>query len=116
MLWVDKRHTLKQLHVDVFKHFRPILGEWIDWADPKTARVPTEKYNLKTTLIDFPYQPEEGKQITKAEFMEMDIEKCFDLCFPGIEQEDNNDILQMPYRLIFKDVTGYWDECHFCGE
>jgi ubiquitin carboxyl-terminal hydrolase 4/11/15 len=25
-------------------------------------------------------------------------------------------LLQQPYKIQFKDITGYWDECHYCGE
>lgn len=22
----------------------------------------------------------------------------------------------MPYKLTFKDITSYWEECHYCGK
>ena len=43
----------------------------------------------------------------------MDDEKCFELCFPGLFRSDyeNDSILfdlnDMPYKLVFKDISGY---------
>lgn len=113
MTWVDKRWSLKQLHLEVFRYFRGVIGEWIDWTDKDSDKPYDAKINLRELLINFPYS--EGK-MTKKQFMEMDIEKCFEMCFPGINKEDQDDILEMPYKIVFKDVTGYWDECHYCGQ
>ena len=51
----------------------------------------------------------------------MDDEKCFELCFPGLfkaEQEKESqlfDLTEMPYKLVFKDISGYYDDCGYCG-
>lgn len=52
----------------------------------------------------------------------MDDEKCFELCFPGLfkaEQEKESqlfDLTEMPYKLVFKDISGYYDDCGYCGQ
>jgi hypothetical protein len=38
-------------------------------------------------LLDFPYSYSEAK-ITKKEFQEMDLNKCFEMCFPGLLKGD----------------------------
>lgn len=96
----------------MFKYFRAVLGEWIEMTDPNSKK--EDKFNIKKSLIDFPYSE---TPMSRDQFMEMDVEKCYEMCFPGInEGKETDDILQMPYKLQFKDVTGYWDECHYCGE
>ena len=44
------------------------------------------------------------------------------MCFPGLVSGEVDaetakfSIDHMPYRLTFKDISGYYDECHYCGE
>lgn len=122
MMWVDKRFTLKQMHMHVFNYFRPVFGKWLDWKDPNTTKEGKEP-DLRTDLIDFPYViGEEAAKITKAEFMALDTAKAFDLCFPGVVSGDVDkasemfDIAHMPYKLTFKDISGYYEECHYCED
>jgi hypothetical protein len=61
MLWVDKQHSMKQLHLDIFRHFRPVLGLWIDWTDPQSKKKDDPKCSKMADLIDFPYRVSEDK-------------------------------------------------------
>jgi hypothetical protein len=47
--------------MDVFRHFRPVLGEWIDWTDPQSLKKDDPRYIKMRELIDFPYQVSEDK-------------------------------------------------------
>jgi len=54
--------------------------------------------------------------------MAMQIESCFELCFPGViknevsAEGDEFDINQMPYKLVFKNTCGYYEDCNYCGK
>lgn len=42
------------------------------------------------------------------------------MCFSTIEQEQSEEALtfelrKMPYKLLFKNVSGYWEDCIYCG-
>lgn len=26
------------------------------------------------------------------------------------------ELSQMPYRIVFKDISGYYESCHYCGQ
>jgi hypothetical protein len=26
------------------------------------------------------------------------------------------DLSEMPYKLVFKDISGYYDDCNYCGQ
>lgn len=47
-MWISKETNLKQLHLKVFSYFKHVFGEWIDWKDPKTTKIP--KTNDKIDL------------------------------------------------------------------
>lgn len=53
--------------------------------------------------------------------MKMSPKTCFEMCFPGIMKneisldQENFSIKQMPYRLIFKDISGYNENCRYCN-
>lgn len=38
LMWVNKKSTLKELHIQVFSFFKSVLAEWIDWKDPNTKK------------------------------------------------------------------------------
>ena len=60
--------------------------------------------------------------MTKDLFLQMPDDQCFDMCFPGLVSGEVDaetakfSIDHMPYRLTFKDISGYYDNCHYCGE
>lgn len=48
LMWINKSLTLKQVHHQVFRYFRQVLTEWVDWKDPETAKVPKDpKFDLR---------------------------------------------------------------------
>lgn len=53
----------------------------------------------------------------------MKTEDAFELCFPGLikDEIDNNNntsfkLSQMPYSLVFKDVSSYYENCFYCDQ
>ena len=52
----------------------------------------------------------------------MSFQQKFDMCFQGVvndevpEDTDEFDLSQMPYRLVFKNISGYQEYCCFCGQ
>lgn len=54
--------------------------------------------------------------------MNLDIAKAFDLCFPAyfdgeVERDLGQfDIEKMPYKLQFKDISGYYQDCFYCED
>lgn len=58
----------------------------------------------------------------KKEFMSMPDEMAFDLCFPGLKEDFDKlsekeawKLTEMPYKLVFKDIAGYGENCNYCG-
>ena len=51
----------------------------------------------------------------------MSLESCFQLCFKGLiekkitKNQEAFDLDLMSYHLVFKDISGYMENCHFCG-
>jgi hypothetical protein len=43
--------------MNVFKHLRKFISEWIDFKDQNTTKETDEKNDLKRLLPDFPYRP-----------------------------------------------------------
>lgn len=125
ILWVDKTKTLKELHYQVFEHFRHLLAEWVDWKDPtsdREAKEPGSAKDLRKNLIDFPYVPEGlNRAMTKKEFLGMTTEACFKLCMKGLledassDKSNSFDLQRQPYQLFFKDISGYYESCSYCG-
>jgi hypothetical protein len=106
MIWVKKDLTCRQLHVEIFSFLRPIIAEWIH------SVYPTQK---KQQQINFPYS---AVPMTKQEFMEMPLQKAYEMCFRGMEDDcddDSFDLSKMPYKVKFKNVSSYWEECTHCG-
>ena len=104
LLWVQKELTLKELHMQIFKHVRHIFSEWADLTDPNTKR--NIKANLRN-LIAFPHKkPGTEEAMTKEDFDKLSDEEAFNLLFSGvidgecdgdIQSSANFDIEKMPY-------------------
>ena len=51
----------------------------------------------------------------------MNKEERFEMCFKGLindeipEDSEHFELQQMPYKLIFKDISGYYEPCYYCG-
>jgi len=102
-MWVNKKWTLKELHMKVFEHLRQVLAEWVGFKDEEDALG-------NKSDSEFPYQPYKEK-ITKQQFQALDNLKAFDLCFPGLfrddameDIDDSFSLKDMPYRLSWKTV------------
>ena len=125
LLWVDRTHSLKQLHYQVFEYFRHILSEWVDWKDPSSDREckePNSAKDLRKNLRDFPYEPEGlNRALTKHEFEALSTEAAFKLCMSGVlsdsgaDKSNSFDLSKQPYQLYFKDISGYYESCSYCG-
>ena len=50
--------------------------------------------------------------------MALPDEVAFDLLFPKIMRSSSTEfkVSEMPYRLCFKDICGYQEDCPFCGQ
>lgn len=129
MMWVRKDWTMKDLHIKVLQYIKHVIAEWIDWKDPNTTKKPKEgsKVDFRKDLINFPYRPKEwphDKVFTRADFEAMNEAEQFELCFPALASgkpttktpDDSFDLKDQPYKLLFKDVSGYYEDCHYCGE
>lgn len=127
LLWLDKNWTLKQAHHYVFNFIKEVIGEWIDWKDPKTEKKPksNSSVDLRTSdLIEFPFRPldwPKNQAFTKKDFNEMDSEAAFNMTFPELvsDSPSNDDTFQInekPYNLIFKNISGTWGVCDYCGQ
>lgn len=53
----------------------------------------------------------------------MDLNKCFEMCFPGLFSEDFDassesfELTQLPYKLCFKQVRNYSTyKCYYCNQ
>jgi hypothetical protein len=79
MIWARKDWDLKTLHLNVFKHIRYLIADWIDYKDPKQTKKLKEEYvDLKKSLAEFEYRPEgwaTEKPFTKEDFMKMSLEE-----------------------------------------
>lgn len=127
LLWLDKSWTLKQAHEYVFHFVKEVLAEWIDWKDPATEKKPKSgQDDLRTKdLIDFPYRPAgwpADQAFTKKDFLAMDSADAFAITFPGLFEESkaNADggfaVKEKPYALLFKNISGNWAACEYCGQ
>lgn len=93
----------------IFDFFSVIFEEWIDWQDPKSSKFNKQKDNKVEPIITFPYY----KNLQKKKFQSMSFQQKFDMCFQGVvndevpEDTDEFDLQQMPYRLVFKNISGY---------
>ena len=113
MMWMNKQWTLKDLHLKVFEYLRQVFAEWLEYHE-KAAR---GEQNDFRGLVDFPF----GNELTKKQFMAMDVNKCFEMCFPGLLSEDFDassdsfEIKDLPYKLSFKSVRNYSTyKCYYC--
>ncbi len=89
LLWVSKSMSLQDVHLAVFKHFRGVLAQWVDWKDKDTRLAParTHKYDLRRDLVDFPYRPEGwafDRPFTRADFESLSDAAAFEMCMPGV--------------------------------
>jgi hypothetical protein len=41
-MWVSKSLTLRQLHLQVFKYLKHVLGEWLDYKNKDSDKKNTE--------------------------------------------------------------------------
>lgn len=60
--------------------------------------------------------------MTKRSFKELNDEEAFALCFPGVvnasedANDENFDINQKPYQLIYSKIGGDYANCCFCNK
>jgi hypothetical protein len=128
LMWLDKSWSMKQVHVYVFDFIKEVIAEWIDWRDPGTEKKPKpngEDLRKSDNLIDFPFRPSdwpESKPFTKKDFLAMNIEDSFRMTFPGLmaggrtPNDDGFSLKDKPYLLQFKNVSGTWSACEYCGQ
>ena len=91
LLWVKKENTLKELHLNVFKHLRYAFAEWADWSDPNSDKQGKEGRSNLRNIIPFPYKLQDDQPMTKARFMALSDEEAFNMCFKGVvEGEQDN--------------------------
>lgn len=87
-MWINKKHSLKQLHLQVFELFKHILQQWVDYKDPQCEKVPKDpKKDLRKILVDFPYRPKgwnDDKPFTRKDFDSMSLEDQFQMCMGGV--------------------------------
>lgn len=135
--WVSKKSTMKDIHLEMFRYLRGIFSKWIEIKDPSFNPENLrhrDKPKLLEILIDFPYRPEgwaADKPFTKKNFDALSLEDAYKLCMKGILKEataaDNStgiiqgtdgvfEVEDMPYEIYFKNVAGYYEDCHFCGQ
>jgi hypothetical protein len=110
IMWVRKDMTLNELHREVFLYFKYVIAEWIDWKDPNTTKTPRDpKIDLRKLLPQFHID------VTKEEFLNSDM---YDKLFTkrDVDSDSSWKIEEMPYRLCFKDVSGYYESCKYCGQ
>jgi len=57
-----------------------------------------------------------------ALFKSGDLEKQFRAFFPALTEEDQNclekkhfNFDELPYQLKIENISGYMEDCHFCG-
>lgn len=73
-------------------------------------------------LIAFPYRSNPEQALTKKEFEDLTDEACFDLCFSGLQSKKEEQVSEtfsisdMPYKLVFKDISGFMEDCKYCGQ
>ena len=67
LLWVKKENTLKELHLNVFKHLRYAFAEWADWSDPNSDKQGKEGRSNLRNIIPFPYKLQDDQPMTKKE-------------------------------------------------
>lgn len=92
LLWVNRRMSLKELHVEVFRHMRAIIADWCEWTEPNTTRVPKKDAFDCRQLPDFPYRlPGSEEQMTRAQFDALSDEEAYNLLFTGVTGLECND-------------------------
>jgi hypothetical protein len=84
------------------------------------------KTDLRRDLCDFPYRPagwSYDRPFTRADFDAMDEQTAFKMCMSGLFTDSSKsrdaeafNLQAMPYMVNFKDISGYYDNCHYCGE
>lgn len=111
-MWVNKNWSMKQLHLEVFIFIRQLFAEWLRMNEEGNEKCP-----------EFPFHPSPDVRMTKAQFMALDHEKAFDLCFPGLSEgqttraDGDFEIGKFPYVLSFKSMRNYSSyRCYFCDE
>lgn len=113
LVWLNKNWSLHQVHLEVFRFFRYAFSAFYTCAG---LRAP-----FRGQSID---EAEAGKALTKEQYEALSLEEAFAASFPLL-QEDNwknmltkNDLElgQMMYSLRVKNLTGYMEPCHFCGD
>lgn len=126
LLWVNRQMSLKELHLQVFKHLRTCLAEWCEWTQPDTPRRPAkDSYDLRQ-LPDFPYRlPDSDAPLTREQFDALSDEEAFEMCFKGVlagECDDQHqstgafDIERMPYELNFSNPRSMYETCKICSK
>lgn len=109
-MWINKQWSLQRLHLEVFKFFSGRLHILID-----------VQKNLPLILN------EEGeiKHLSMEEFEALSLEQKFKVFFPTLNEENWKDLLSKTtdfkfeealYLLKLKNMSGYMESCHFCGD
>ena len=101
-MWINKTWTLQRLHFEVFKFFRSYFS----------------RFYIHDTLTP-PFQAS-----TREEWEALSDEEAFQQAFPELAvdnwknllSKNDLDIKQAVYCLRIKNMTGYMDPCHWCGD
>ena len=101
-MWINKTWTLQRVHFEVFKFFRSYFS----------------RFYIHDTLTP-PFQA-----ATREEWEALSDEEAFQQAFPELAvdnwknllSKNDLDIKQAVYCLRIKNMTGYMDPCHWCGD
>lgn len=124
--WVEKEWTFKQVHLEVFKQLRHLIGIWVDLKDPASKlKEGVMSDDLPEDLPAVPFRPAEWdaeKVFTRADFDALSDVDAFNMCMPGMLNGPMDrelampELDQMPYQLKLVDNSGYYQECYYCND
>ena len=116
-MWINKSWTLQELHHQVLGYHKNVFVNWYNNKGRSGYYGEAPRYKI----------PETDEDLSNGGIRELienqSLETLFKAFFPNLGENNYDDELRksyfqarhMPYQLKVENVSGYYEDCKFCG-